>query len=92
MSYDLAAPEIEEHLQASMIWTLKNGQLELRPIFDMRSPNAGLYDWQVNFGCIKIKNDSSFLDNGGFGILSTPPKNFFPEMTTTMSFFAMYGP
>ena len=25
MSYDLEAPEIEEHLQASMIWTLKKG-------------------------------------------------------------------
>ena len=59
-----------------MIWVLNNGQLELRPIFDFRSPYAGLYDWAVNFGCMKIEKDSSFLDNIGMGILSTPPKNF----------------
>ena len=56
-----------------MEWTLENGQLELKPVFDMRSPNAGLNDWQVNFGCMKVKNDSKFLDNVGFGVLSSPP-------------------
>jgi len=75
-----------------MMWTLKNGQLELRPVFDMRSPNAGLYDWQVNFGCISINNDSSFLDSVGYGILSSPPANFLPETTTTMQFYSIYGP
>ena len=75
-----------------MIWSLKDGQLELHPVFDMRSPNAGLYDWQVNFGCIKIQNDSSFLDSVGYGIVSSPPANFLPETTTTMQFYSMYGP
>ena len=58
----------------------------------MRSPNAGLNDWQVNFGCMKIKNDSKFLDNVGFGVLSSPPQNFENDTTTTMQFLTLYGP
>jgi len=64
-----------------MTWKIENGQLELYPIFDMRSPNAGLYDTAFNFGCIKIKNDSSFLDNIGWGTLSSPPANYYQWTT-----------
>jgi hypothetical protein len=41
---------------------------------------------------MKIEKDTSFLDNIGMGILSTPPKNFRPEITTTMQFYGLYGP
>lgn len=42
LSFQLEVPEISEPLQAVMIWNLKNGVLELNPIFDMRSPYVGL--------------------------------------------------
>jgi len=45
LHYKLEAPEIEEQLQVNMVWSLEAGKLELRPAFDMRSPNAGLNDW-----------------------------------------------
>ena len=76
-----------------MIWNLKNGALEINPIFDMRSPYAGLQEFNVNFGCIKFKNDTSFFDGAGSGIVSTPPKNFHAGWTTTtLNYYAMYGP
>jgi hypothetical protein len=64
-----------------MMWTLDKGKLELRPIFDMRSPNAGLYSYKVNFGCVKIDDKSSFLDTAGFGVLHSPPKNSEADTT-----------
>jgi hypothetical protein len=65
----LVAPEIEEPLQVSMIWSLEQGELILNPIFDTRSPNAGLYDFRINFGSVKFDENSTFLDNVGFGVL-----------------------
>jgi|TARA_B110001450_G_C17610435_1_gene477037 hypothetical protein len=64
-----------------MMWSLDKGKLELRPVFDMRSPNAGLYSYKVNFGCIKIDDKSSFLDTAGFGVLHSPPKNSEADTT-----------
>ena len=76
-----------------MIWNLRNGVLELNPVFDMRSPYAGIQDWSTSLGCIKIKNDSSFFDGAGFGIVSSPPANFYLGwVTTTLNYYAIYGP
>jgi len=41
---------------------------------------------------MKIKNDSKFLDNNGFGVLSSPPMNYENDTTTSLQFLAMYGP
>lgn len=75
-----------------MMWSLDQGHLELRPVFDMRSPNAGLYGMNLNFGCIKIDQKSSFLDTAGFGVLHSPPRNSPSDTTQTMQFLAVYGP
>jgi hypothetical protein len=47
----------------------------------MRSPNAGLYSYKVNFGCMKIDDKSSFLDTTGFGVVHSPPKNSESDTT-----------
>lgn len=80
----MEAPEIEETLVVIMIWSLEQGELILNPIFDTRSPNAGLYDFKINFGSIKIDETSTFLDNVGYGVLHKPPATFDSHTETTM--------
>jgi hypothetical protein len=96
LSYQLVAPEIEEHLQVSMVWTLEQGELALNPIFDTRSPNAGLYDFKVHFGAIKTDKRSTFLDNLGFGAIHSPPATFEGHeghsTASTLNLYALYGP
>lgn len=90
--FNMSNHGIDEPLGASMAWSLDNGHLELRPMFDFRSPNAGLYGMTLNFGCIKIDQKSSFLDTAGFGVLHSPPRNSPSDTTQTMQFLAIYGP
>lgn len=75
-----------------MEWSLDQGQLELRPTFDIRSPNAGLFDWHISVGGINFNNEHSFLDNAGYGILFKPPRNSEEDTMDTMQFMAIYGP
>lgn len=90
--FNASTAGIEEPIGASMAWSLDQGHLELRPVFDFRSPNAGLYGIALNFGCIKIDQKSSFLDTAGFGVLHSPPRNSPSDTTQSMQFLAIYGP
>jgi len=92
LTFMFNATSIEEPIGASMAWSLDQGHLELRPIFDFRSPNAGLYSAKLNFGCVKIDQKSSFLDTAGFGVLHSPPRNSPSDTSQTMNFYAVYGP
>ena len=83
---------IEEPIGASMAWSLDQGHLEMRPMFDFRSPYAGLHGVMLNFGCIKIDQKSSFLDTAGYGILHQPPRNVDKDTAQSMGFYGIYGP
>ena len=71
---------------------MESGQVQVRPFFDIRSPNAGLLDWHVTFGGLVASKNHTFLDNAGYGILFKPPKNSDEDTMDTLSFMALYGP
>lgn len=73
-------------------WSLDQGELTLNPIFDTRSPFAGLYDYNINFGSIKFNNRSTSLDNTGYGVIHQPPANFAQHTHYSMQFLALWGP
>ena len=57
------------------MYKLDQGQIELVPLFDMRSPYVGLKDWGVFLQCVSLNNQSTFFDNIGHGVIHSPPHN-----------------
>lgn len=92
MTFMFNVSGIDEPIGASMAWSLDQGHLEMRPMFDFRSPYAGLHGVMLNFGCIKIDQKSSFLDTAGYGILHQPPRNVDKDTAQSMGFYGIYGP
>ena len=75
-----------------MVWSLDQGELTLEPIFDTRSPYAGLYDFKINFGSVGFDNRSTLFNNIGYGLIHQPPANFDEHTETSMQWMAIYGP
>lgn len=74
LSYDLEIEGVEETVSVGIVYNLSEGQIKMEPKVDFsKTPNIALWDFVLRIGSLEFTNNSTFLDNGGHGVLRTPP-------------------